>query len=89
MTRGGGRPPCRRAGHLARRNQARKPPRGARFYRLWKTSSDYSGRQDAALYGSQDGCRYNSDAGARLRLVAGFACAGAASMRIYGVRSVI
>src|ERR1035438_7691278 len=61
----------------------------ARFYRLWQTSIDYSGRQDAALYGSQDGCRYNSDADARDRKWPGFACSGAASMRIYGVRSVV
>jgi hypothetical protein len=39
--------------------------------------------------GGRPACRYNSDAGAWLRPVAGFACAGAASMRIYAVRSVI
>jgi hypothetical protein len=56
---------------------------------VYRIPDESKGGMDATLYGSQDGCRYNSDAGARWRPVAGFACAGAASMRIYGVRSVI
>jgi hypothetical protein len=42
----GGHPACRRAGHLARRND--------RSTGTWCSS----GRQDAALYGRQDACRY-------------------------------